>query len=94
MQGSLIHLMVSLFSEKDYFASLGWRYGRVDYSPLCALEALPANTSFPCVYLLPISSLQTRRAMAQAISRQPLTAEARVLGSVHVGFVVDKVTLG
>jgi hypothetical protein len=30
-------------------------------------------------------------AMAQAVSHQPLTSEAR---SVHVGFVVDKVALG
>jgi hypothetical protein len=30
--------------------------------------------------------------MAQAVSRQPLTAEAR--GSVRVGFVMDKVVLG
>jgi hypothetical protein len=34
--------------------------------------------------------------MAQAVSRRPLTAEARVRapGSIHVGFVVDKVALG
>jgi hypothetical protein len=33
--------------------------------------------------------------MAQAVSRRPLNAETRVHpGSVHVGFVVDKVTLG
>jgi hypothetical protein len=33
--------------------------------------------------------------MAQAVSRRPLTAEARFdFGSVHVGFVVDKVALG
>jgi hypothetical protein len=33
--------------------------------------------------------------MAQAVSRQPPTAEARFdPGSVHVGFVVGKVTLG
>jgi hypothetical protein len=33
--------------------------------------------------------------MAQAVSRWPLTAEARVrAGSIHVGFVMDKVTLG
>jgi hypothetical protein len=35
--------------------------------------------------------------MAQAVSRRPFTAEARVRsdpGSVHVGFVVDKVALG
>jgi hypothetical protein len=33
--------------------------------------------------------------MAQAVSRRPLTAEARFdPGSVHVGFVVDKVALG
>jgi hypothetical protein len=33
--------------------------------------------------------------MAQAVSRRPLTAEARVdPGSVPVGFVVDKVALG
>jgi hypothetical protein len=31
-------------------------------------------------------------AMAQVVSRRPLTAEARV--RVHVGFVVDKVVLG
>jgi hypothetical protein len=31
--------------------------------------------------------------MAQAVSRRPPTAEARVR-SVHVGFVVDKVALG
>jgi hypothetical protein len=30
--------------------------------------------------------------MAQAVSRWPLTAEARV--RAHVGFVVDKVALG
>jgi hypothetical protein len=34
--------------------------------------------------------------MAQAVSRRPLTVEARVLSrvSVRVGFVVDKVSLG
>jgi hypothetical protein len=33
--------------------------------------------------------------MAQAVSRRSPTAEARVdPGSVHVGFVVDKVALG
>jgi hypothetical protein len=33
--------------------------------------------------------------MAQAVSRRPLTAQVRVgSGSVHVGFVVDKVALG
>jgi hypothetical protein len=31
--------------------------------------------------------------MAQAVSRRPPTAEARVR-SVHVGFVVDKVAVG
>jgi hypothetical protein len=37
----------------------------------------------------------TDRAVAQAVSRRPLTAEARVRPeSVHVGFVVDKVALG
>ena len=35
------------------------------------------------------------RAMAQAVSRRPLTAEARVRSrSDHVGFVVEKVALG
>jgi hypothetical protein len=35
------------------------------------------------------------RAMAQAVSRWPLTAKARVRArSIHVGFVVDKVALG
>jgi hypothetical protein len=35
------------------------------------------------------------RTMAQAVSRRPLTAEARFdPGSVHVRFVVDKVALG
>jgi hypothetical protein len=36
------------------------------------------------------------RAMAQVVSRRPLTAEARgsVPGQVHVRFVVDKVALG
>jgi hypothetical protein len=35
------------------------------------------------------------RAMAQAVSRRPLTAEVRVRTreSIHVGFVVDKVAL-
>ena len=33
--------------------------------------------------------------MAQAVSRRPLTADARVsAGSVRVGFMVDKVALG
>jgi hypothetical protein len=33
--------------------------------------------------------------MAQAVSRRPLTTEARFdVGSVHLGFVVDKVALG
>jgi hypothetical protein len=43
-----------------------------------------------------IHEADTGRAMAQAVSRRPLTAQARVRsrGSVHVGFVVDKVTLG
>jgi hypothetical protein len=37
----------------------------------------------------------TGRAMALAVSRRPLTAEAGFdAGSVHVGFVVDKVALG
>jgi hypothetical protein len=31
--------------------------------------------------------------MAQAVSRRPLTVVQFVPGSVHVGFVVDKVTL-
>jgi hypothetical protein len=35
------------------------------------------------------------RAMAQAVSRWPLTAETRVrAGSAYVGFVVEKVALG
>jgi hypothetical protein len=35
------------------------------------------------------------RALAQAVSRWPLTAEARVRAwSIHVRFVVDKVALG
>jgi hypothetical protein len=36
------------------------------------------------------------RAMTQAVSRRPLTTEARgsIPGQVHVRFVVDKVTLG
>jgi hypothetical protein len=38
---------------------------------------------------------QLGRAMAQAVSRRPLTAEVRVHPrSVHVGFMVDKVALG
>jgi hypothetical protein len=41
------------------------------------------------------SRCQRGRAMAQAVSHRPLTAEARFdPGSVHVGFVVDKVALG
>jgi hypothetical protein len=33
--------------------------------------------------------------MAQVVSRRPVTAEARVrAGSIHVGFVVDKMALG
>jgi hypothetical protein len=37
----------------------------------------------------------TGRAMAQAVSRRPLTAAARVRGRVNpVGFVVNKVALG
>ena len=32
--------------------------------------------------------------MAQAVSRRPPTAEARVRSQVNVGFVVDKVALG
>jgi hypothetical protein len=40
--------------------------------------------------------LHSGRAMAQAVSRRPLTTEARgsVPGQVHVRFVVDKVALG
>ena len=38
-----------------------------------------------------VKALTVGRAMAQAVSRRPLTADP---GSVHVGFVVDKVTLG
>jgi hypothetical protein len=39
--------------------------------------------------------LRLGRAMAQEVSRRRLTAEARVQSlSVHVGFVVNKVTLG
>jgi hypothetical protein len=34
------------------------------------------------------------RAIAQAVSRRPLTAEARVRAWVDVGFVLDKVALG
>jgi hypothetical protein len=35
------------------------------------------------------------RAMAQAVSRRPLTAEPRVRDrSVHVGFMVDRVAVG
>jgi hypothetical protein len=35
------------------------------------------------------------RAMAQAVSRRPLTAESRVApGLIRVGFVVEKVALG
>jgi hypothetical protein len=35
------------------------------------------------------------RAMAEAVSRRPLTAAARVRARVYsVGFVVDKVTMG
>jgi hypothetical protein len=37
-------------------------------------------------------STSERRAMAQVVSRRPLTAENR--GSIHVGLVVDKVALG
>jgi hypothetical protein len=39
---------------------------------------------------------QIGRAMAQAVSRRPLTTEARgsVQDQVHVRFVVDKVTMG
>jgi hypothetical protein len=42
------------------------------------------------------SSCAEGRAMAQAVSRRPLTTEARgaVPGQVHVRFVVDKVALG
>jgi hypothetical protein len=33
--------------------------------------------------------------MAQAVSRRPLTAEARVLSlGIHVGFVADEMALG
>ena len=32
--------------------------------------------------------------MAQAVSRRPLTAEARARSRAHVGFVVDKMALG
>ena len=32
-------------------------------------------------------------AVAQAVSRRPLTAESRLSQAVHVGSVVDKVTL-
>jgi hypothetical protein len=40
--------------------------------------------------------MATGRAMAQAVSRRPLTTEARVRSQVqvHVRFVVDKVALG
>jgi hypothetical protein len=37
-------------------------------------------------------TLRRGRAMAQAVSRRPSTAEGP--GSVHVGFVVDKMALG
>jgi hypothetical protein len=40
------------------------------------------------------SNLGLGGVMAQAVSGRPLTADARVRpGSVHVGFVVDKVAL-
>jgi hypothetical protein len=41
-----------------------------------------------------IGGRQIGRAMAQAVSRRPPTAEARVRSRVNVGFVVDKVALG
>jgi hypothetical protein len=41
------------------------------------------------------SNLFIGRTIAQAVSRRPLTAEARGFsGSVHLGFVLDKVALG
>jgi hypothetical protein len=39
-------------------------------------------------------ALSYGRAMDQAVSRRPFTAEARVRSQINVGFVVDKVTLG
>jgi hypothetical protein len=40
-------------------------------------------------------SQNSGRAMVQAVSRRPLTAEARFdTGSVHVKFLVEKVALG
>jgi hypothetical protein len=46
-----------------------------------------------CVFFL---NIVMGRAMAQAVSRRPLTTEARgsIPGQVHVRFVVDKVALG
>jgi hypothetical protein len=49
-----------------------------------------------CQLLLQNLTPVTGRAMAQAVSRWPLTTEARgsIPGQVHVRFVVDKVALG
>jgi hypothetical protein len=41
-----------------------------------------------------LKSWMLGRAMAQVVSRRPLTAEARVRARIDVGFVVDKVALG
>ena len=54
------------------------------------------NFTLPCIFhiLHMFVTLYMGRAMAQAVSRRPLTEEARVHPtSVHVGFVMDKVTL-
>jgi hypothetical protein len=57
------------------------------------MNSCPCNiTSVQCKYSL---NINLDRAMAQAVSRRPPTAEARVRSrSVHVGFMVDKVALG
>jgi hypothetical protein len=61
---------------------------------LCASRKVPSkfNRKSPIDGSMYLSG----RAMAQAVSRRPLTTEARgsVPGQVHVRFVVDKVALG
>jgi hypothetical protein len=51
-------------------------------------------SQWPSYWITP-THLIMGRAMAQAVSRRPPTAEARVRsGSVHMVFVVEKVALG
>jgi hypothetical protein len=55
----------------------------------------PVTTELNCCLINGRLKLDTGHAVAQAVSRRPLTAVAGfAFGSVHVGFVMEKVALG